>query len=292
MGEFFKGWRSKVGVATLVMALVLIGGWGVIEFVKWRHAVNYPYGWSHCCIKQFMLALENYAVFYDGHYPTGKECPEASLSLLYYAGAGPDANAMRGKTVPEEIVQAIFDQEGFLGPDTCGWHYVDGLTQNDDSRLAILWDKAGLGHNGERNPTGGREVIFVGGHEERIPHEKWPKFLQEQELLMASRDEFAVKGGPFLVGQIKMPNGELLDHFEGRYELEKTISGIDGVRKGIESGELVRLKWMKQDIQMDGERTLVLVLPDLGLRSKPVTFMVKNLRPTPSRIVFEMEETQ
>lgn len=27
MGEFFKGWKRKVGVVTLVMALVFMGGW-------------------------------------------------------------------------------------------------------------------------------------------------------------------------------------------------------------------------------------------------------------------------
>src|SRR5580658_6697265 len=118
MSAFFKGWYRKIAV----LALLFVGGWLVVQFAGWRHAVNYPYGWSHCCIKQFMFALDQYADAHDGHYPSGKESPEASLSLLYYQELG-DANLLRGKTVPEEVVQAIFDKEAFLSPETCGWHY-------------------------------------------------------------------------------------------------------------------------------------------------------------------------
>ena len=50
LGESFKGWRRKTGLLTLAIALIPIGGFGVVQFAKWRHTVNYPYGWSRCCV--------------------------------------------------------------------------------------------------------------------------------------------------------------------------------------------------------------------------------------------------
>lgn len=180
-------WRRKIRTVMLVLAGVCLGFGGLIGLARLWRTYNYPYGWSHCCIKQFMTGFEQYAEVHRGHYPAGQDSPEASLSILYYQEFGFDANLLRGKTIPEDVVQAIFDQKGFLGPENCGWHYVEGLTHNDDSRLAILWDKAGLGHNGERNANGSREVLFVGGRLERIPVKDWPKFLAEQELLLEKR---------------------------------------------------------------------------------------------------------
>ena len=34
------------------------------------------------------------------------------------------------------------------------------LWLDDDRRLALCWDKVGLGHNGERLPDGGHTVLF------------------------------------------------------------------------------------------------------------------------------------
>src|SRR5262245_19376168 len=138
-------WRSGQFVAGLVVLLAL--GYG---FDRYR----YPYGWSHCCDKQLMFALHWYAEHHGGAYPAGEATPEASLSLLYPEYA--NAELLRGKTVPVEEVKDRLERGERLTPETCGWHYVEGLTLNDNRRIAILWDKAGLGHNGERNSDGGR----------------------------------------------------------------------------------------------------------------------------------------
>jgi hypothetical protein len=134
-----------------------------------------------------MIALEQYADDHGGRYPTGQPSPEACLSLLHDAPYDVSAEVLRGKSVPVEVVQSILDRGGRLGPDTCGWHYVAGLTQNDDRRLAILWDKVGLGHFGERFGNGSREVLFVGGDIRLIPEAEWSRFLEEQKELFAQR---------------------------------------------------------------------------------------------------------
>ena len=122
--------------------------------------------------------------------------PRPSLGLLHRPSYDLDAEILRGKTVAIEVVQRVLDQGGLLGPDTCGWHYAEGLTQNDDRRLALLWDKVGLGHNGERYPDGSRQVVFVGCEVRMVSGAEWPKFLEEQRELLSKRDAAAVRGGP------------------------------------------------------------------------------------------------
>jgi hypothetical protein len=169
-------WRrlSLAGVA-LATALSLLGYWW------WRD--RYPYGWSHCCDKQLSMALHLYADEHGGTFPAGDDTPEASLGLLYPTYA--NSNLLRGKTVSEEVVRRVLEGGGRLGPDTCGWHYVEGLRKTDDHRLALCWDKAGLGHNGERLPDGGHYVIRVGMSIDYISGERWAEFLQEQRELRA-----------------------------------------------------------------------------------------------------------
>ena len=146
----------------------------------------YPYGWSHCCDKGIANELLNYAIEHDGWYPRGETTAEASLSLLYRQQPG-IVNDLRGKSVPESVVRAKLERGELLTPDTCGWHYVEGLREDDNPRLALFWDKAGLGHNGERLAGGGHIVHFVCGvTTEHITGDRWNEFLTEQEKLRAA----------------------------------------------------------------------------------------------------------
>jgi len=118
-----------------VLLMLIVGAW-------WRH--RYPFGWSHSCDKGLMFALDQYATDHNGSFPAGESTPEASLSLLY-----PDYGneyLLHGKTVHVETVRRVLEGGGRLGPDTCGWHYVEGLRQGDNRDLALCWDKVGLGH--------------------------------------------------------------------------------------------------------------------------------------------------
>ena len=178
---------KKILLSIAIVVTVIIGaGYGC-----WRY--TFPYGWSHSCDKQVMFALHCYADAHGGWYPRGEESPEASLSLLY-----PDLGAepLRGKTVPSNVVDERLKQGLRLTPETCGWHYVEGLRSDDDSNLALFWDKIGLGHNGERLPKGDHTVFFVNGIHEYISGDEWEAFIADQEKLRKAIDRTKPKTPP------------------------------------------------------------------------------------------------
>ncbi len=171
-------WRGTIGLS--LAGLVLVAG-GVRLY-----RYHYPYGRDHCCDKALGLALSLYAETHGGRFPTGGATPEASLSLLY-----PDylsAEDLRGKTYPVGPAKELLEAGQPLTPETCGWHYIDGLTQNNapSHRIAIAWDKIGLGHSSERLPEGGHSVVFMDAHGQVIKEADWPRFLAEQENAWAA----------------------------------------------------------------------------------------------------------
>jgi hypothetical protein len=132
-------------------------------------------------------ALEGYAATHGDAFPAGKATPEASLSLLYRSDPTNTAELLRGKSVPVAVVQEILDRGELLWPGSCGWHYVEGLRPDDDPRLAVFWDKAGLDHFGRRLAGGGHTVMFVDGQRKYIPEAEWPPFRDGQNKLLEER---------------------------------------------------------------------------------------------------------
>jgi hypothetical protein len=172
--------RYPILIVTFLLFLVAAA---MVLFHRWQ----YPYGHDHCCIKQIGIGLSMYAEKYGGSFPAGCTTPEASLSLLYKEGF-PHPGLLKGKSVPVEVAKNILENGGLLGPDSCGWHYVEGLTERDDPRLAVMWDKVdGLGHDSQRIDGGGHEVLFIDRHSDRIPGDRWDGFMAQQARLLAER---------------------------------------------------------------------------------------------------------
>jgi len=248
---------------------------------------RYPFGRSHCCLKNLGFALAQYAEEHNGRFPAGKACPEASLSLLYGDTYGVDAEVLRGKTVPVEQVEQKLKNGELLDPETCGWHYVEGLTLVDDPEIAIAWDKVGLGHSGERL-GGGHSVWFLGDGERIVPASEWPAFLERQETLMANRTAAAKAGTPVLAAQIRLPSGEIVDRYDGQYLL-KTVQATDrGSHSSSQSGvSLVpsALRWYRIS---PGNGTMTLNLSLSEWKSQPVRVGVSEGRATPNTIIFDM----
>lgn len=138
--------------------------------------------------------------------------------------------------VPEATVRKILESGGLLGPDTCGWHYTDGLTRADDTRITLLYCKQALGHNGERTKGGGRHVVFVGGSIEWISGSKWPSFLQDQKELLSKRTDRAKNGRPLVSATIQLPDGREIESVDGSYEIQEIESGPNSSGNGKQSG--------------------------------------------------------
>jgi hypothetical protein len=131
-------------------------------------------------------ALVEYANDHGGAFPAGEATPEASLSLLYPKYA--NAEILQGRTVPLEVVEARLKRGQLLSPESCGWHYVEGLTLDDDPNLALTWGKVPLGHAGQRSTDGGQVVQFI-GLEEYVAGDDWKAFLANQAKLHAARQK-------------------------------------------------------------------------------------------------------
>lgn len=268
-------WKRTICWGLLSVALILLAA-----FVWYRW--TFPYGRSHCCILNVGGGLISYAEDHEGRFPSGGDCPEASLGLLYSNYA--NAYLLRGKTVPLSTAEEALANNGKLGPESCAWHYVEGLTQADDPEIAILWDKIGLGHNGQRLSHGGHEVYFIGGDRRFITAKQWPEFLNRQEVMLAQRSEDVKHGIPALRAKIRFPNGTEVNEFDGEYFLSHESSS----GSGTSSSTRLDLLWMRI-YEPDGPCIWRLELPSKRMRSKPVTFEVKAGRAIPDFVVFEME---
>jgi len=147
--------------------------------------ITYPFGTSHCCSDVLSSSLVGYATNHGGWFPYGRSTLEASLSLLCDA----DTNLLdivRGKNIPLKMARESWSRQRSLDPESCGWHYVEGLQTNDDPQIALAWDKVfGLGHNGQRIRGLAHEVILVDGSRKGIAMKEWPKFAQEQREKLA-----------------------------------------------------------------------------------------------------------
>lgn len=165
--------------------MVVVPGALALAAYGWFRQI-YPYGFSHCCDLQLGTALREYASTHGRFLPAGEKTPEASLSLLYGAVPWVNANLLRGKIVSEEVVQARLDQGLRLTPETCGWHYVEGLRDDDDGEIAVIWDKVGLDHNGGLLPAGGHTVLLLYGGHKTIPAAEWTEFLEQQQARIAA----------------------------------------------------------------------------------------------------------
>jgi hypothetical protein len=94
------------------------------------------------------------------------------------------AYLLAGKSASVDDAERLLSSGQLLDAKTCSWHYVDGLRKTDDPKLALFWDKIGLGHHGEHMTGGGHNVWFIGGRYRWVSPEEWPSFIKEQEKLL------------------------------------------------------------------------------------------------------------
>ena len=131
------------------------------------------------------MGLRFYAEAHNGWLPHGGTTPEASLGLLAKEDIDTALWVLGGKNVPRAVVQVALTNWAF-GPETCGWHYIEGLREGDDPEIMVAWDKVvGLWHNGDRRPGLMHEVVLLGGSTQLITKKKWPLLVAEQKEKLA-----------------------------------------------------------------------------------------------------------
>jgi hypothetical protein len=176
--------RSKAKRALVVISALCVAG---LVGYRWY----FPYGNTHCCSAGIGIQLNNYASAHDGWLPHGESSPEASMSLLCVDSTN-FLPWVRGKNVSMTIAESAWKKDGRLSPESCGWHYVEGLRSDDDSAIAVAWDKVrGLGHNGQRRAGKTREIILLDCSHTEIPEASWSQFMVDQkkklETIITSR---------------------------------------------------------------------------------------------------------
>lgn len=268
-----------LGVLAILVTTVCIGA------VSYKR--TFPYGESHCCIDAMSSALEIYAINNFGHYPAGQSSPEASLSLLYRSNLI-DAGTLRGMIVPEKKVRMILESGGLLDSNSCGWHYTPGLTQADNFDLALLWCKAALGHNGQRNKSNGRQVVFVSGDIRWISGDEWNDFIQKQNQLLKQRTLREINGLPLVTGMVELPDGSRTNDVQDAWRIEdqKQSQDSEGTSSTSGSSGLGEQLVMYQAPFQNG--TLTRKLSFSKLVSDPVTLVFSNGMPKSSNYVFNM----
>jgi hypothetical protein len=276
--------RYRWLVVSVVVVAGLVGG----AYGWYRY--NFPFGRNHCCDKQLHLALRNYADSNGGHFPAGEATPEASLSLLYGKVGFDPSYLLCGKTGSESAVQQLLSQGKRLGPKTCGWNYVEGLTLADDSRLALFWDKEGLGHFGQRLWDGGHIVMFVSGFSKHIPATGWQSFLDEQASLRAHRSGQAKLAVPVLVAKVRLPSGEIVEEYDAPFTLSyRTASGYGSGSGPRLTRESLRW-WSPSELPLgtkEGEVNISLKLGDW--QSDPVRADLRGGKFVPETIILQLK---
>jgi hypothetical protein len=109
---------------------------------------------------------------------------------------------------------------------------------------------------------------------------KWPEFLKQQKELLAARTDEAIKGKPALAAKVRLPSGELVDHYAAPF----TLQGFNGSSSGPRLHRST-LRWYRA-YAMEGKYTLTLSLN--GWVSDPVDVEVSQGKVFPDSIIFEM----
>ena len=127
-----------------------------------------------------MSALNIYASDHGGWYPREAATPLESLRCM--TNELGDSGLLAGISGNrEETVRRVW--AGLPIDETISsWVYFPGFRNDDDPKLAIIWERAaGVRFNGGR--ADGHAVGFVGGGHRQIRQAQWADFLKEQEEL-------------------------------------------------------------------------------------------------------------
>ena len=168
-----------VGALVLLCILLTACGYVGIRFF-------YPFGRRACALQCMYLVLQNYAKDHEGAFPDGADGFVALQSLYPDYVDGRELAGISGD--PEKVQQVLSQQKSLNG--VTSWRFIPGLSRDDDSRLAILWEaQSGINADGRRNFNGSRAVLLVGGSITNVAKSSWDGFMNEQASIKSAAEK-------------------------------------------------------------------------------------------------------
>jgi hypothetical protein len=185
---FRKRWLAP----TITFFAVVMVGYVFAKVYVGKHPLVFNESfWEHAhCIPQAGMALRLYAGEHHGEFPTHTNGYGDALLLLWDQMGGYPA-PLTGPGYDGESFKRAHDNKRHLPEADCGRVYIQGLSENTDPRVVVLFDKrptpGGDHTQGFKRLSAplGREVAFVTGSHRFVRESEWPAFAKEQiELLV------------------------------------------------------------------------------------------------------------
>lgn len=164
-------WLRPAGVAILG---VVLAGWLIKTYY-------YPHGIRTAWLQVVQSALLNYALEHGGWLPDKEQDGPASLQLLTPRFLS-EPDFLAGLTGDVETARQVCSTNGSLTTQHCTWVYRVGLRNDDDPRLAILWERS-LGYRWNGMRSAAHTVAFLDGSILSVPTNRWDNFVSEQDRL-------------------------------------------------------------------------------------------------------------
>lgn len=171
------------------LTILMVGG----GFAAYRW--NYPYGVRTCCLPCMDGALSAYAADHEGKFPDGAKTSQEALRKLIPSYL-PTPSILAGITGDISMLEACLNRGEMVTDSVSSWVYFPGFRQDDDSNLAIIWERvAGVRFNGGRAPAGSHAVGFTDGSHRQIAASEWNSFLRDQATLRKAISERRAQQG-------------------------------------------------------------------------------------------------
>ena len=183
--------ESRSGPLKLLAAGIVAAVLGAL-YIKSHPLVFNESLWQHGhCMPQAGGALLQYAYEHDGRFPYHTNGYGEAL-LLMTNEMGPFWAGFTGPGYDGGVFAEAARTGSHIPEQACGRVYVQGLSTNNDPKIAILFDKVAAPadhcHFPRRLWAGYvREVCFIAGDWRTVPVAEWPEFARQQiELLIAA----------------------------------------------------------------------------------------------------------
>jgi len=176
--------RTKIILISVLLLLGSIVGLATTWLWYLNHYVH-----QHCIV-QTGLAFRMYEEDHYGRFPFNTNGFGNALLELVETNNLDVIRTICGPDDDGHLFREALTNHSVIPEEQCSRVYVQGLSETNDPRICVLFDRNSCrGGDHFRSPWGRRlrEACFLDGSWQPIPDEKWPEFSQHQvELLITA----------------------------------------------------------------------------------------------------------